>query len=224
MGTVNAIHHLAIATHDIRAQLEFFTEVVGGELVALYWLHGAKGVAHGFVSLEGGTHLAFEQHPMDEAAGGNPGTPPSRVPRPGAMQHVAFNVPSFDALLTMRDRVRSHGVNCVGPIDHGFCQSIYFAGPEYIALEVANSPAPVDADRWIDPTVIEALGLSAEDIDRYRNPTSFDSRGGSVPQPPIDWSGTHIFDDRKQYERLMALDDQAVWDRLSDPEPPVASG
>ena len=42
MGLSNGIHHLAIATRDITAQVEFFTQVCGMELVALYWMHGLE--------------------------------------------------------------------------------------------------------------------------------------------------------------------------------------
>src|SRR2546429_5750238 len=40
MGLPNGIHHLAICTKDIKKQIEFFTQVCGMELVALYWMHG----------------------------------------------------------------------------------------------------------------------------------------------------------------------------------------
>ena len=35
----NGVHHLAISTKDIKKQIEFFTDVLGGELKALYWMH-----------------------------------------------------------------------------------------------------------------------------------------------------------------------------------------
>ena len=53
----------------------------------------------------------------------------------GTMQHVAFNVDAFEDLMALRDRIRDRGVQVFGPIDHGFVQSIYFAGPEGLALE-----------------------------------------------------------------------------------------
>ena len=40
--SINGIHHLAIATRDIKAQIEFFSDVLGAELVALYWMHGSR--------------------------------------------------------------------------------------------------------------------------------------------------------------------------------------
>ena len=36
MNKVEGLHHLAITTADIKAQIEFFTDKLGMELVALY--------------------------------------------------------------------------------------------------------------------------------------------------------------------------------------------
>jgi hypothetical protein len=43
----------------------------------------------------------------------------------GVMQHLGLNVDTEADLLAIRDRVRSHGHWVMGPIDHGFCKSIY---------------------------------------------------------------------------------------------------
>ena len=60
------------------------------------------------------------------------------------MQHLALNVDDDAQLIAMRDRIRSRGVNVIGPIDHGFCKSIYFAGPEHLTLEISTSRAAID--------------------------------------------------------------------------------
>ena len=63
MGLNNGIHHLAVATADIKRQIEFFTDVMGMELVALYWMHGVEGAWHGFLKLNDSSYLAFVQTP-----------------------------------------------------------------------------------------------------------------------------------------------------------------
>jgi len=63
MGLPNGVHHLAIGTRDIKAQIEFFTQVVGMELVALYWMHGVPETVHGFLRLNDSSSLAFVQMP-----------------------------------------------------------------------------------------------------------------------------------------------------------------
>jgi catechol-2,3-dioxygenase len=55
------------------------------------------------------------------------------------MQHVAFNVDGIEDLLAMRDRIRNRGLNVFGPLNHGLCHSIYFAGPEHLSLEIATA-------------------------------------------------------------------------------------
>ena len=136
----DGINHLALATRDIKGQIEFFTDVLGGELKALYWMHGVADTFHAFVELSPTCYIAFQQHPdnpQDAIIGvthaGNAGGQVTA----GTMQHLAFNVPSLDDLYAMRDRIRSRGIPVIGPMNHGMCQSMYFAGPECLALEVA---------------------------------------------------------------------------------------
>ena len=38
MNKVEGLHHLAISTADMKGQIEFFTEKLGMELQALYWM------------------------------------------------------------------------------------------------------------------------------------------------------------------------------------------
>ena len=63
MGLPNGVHHLAICTKDIKGQIEFFTQVVGMELVALYWMHGVDNTFHGFLKLNDSSSIAFVESP-----------------------------------------------------------------------------------------------------------------------------------------------------------------
>jgi len=63
MGLANGVHHLAICTKDIKKQIEFFSQVVGAELVALYWMHGVDHTFHGFLRLSDSSSIAFVQSP-----------------------------------------------------------------------------------------------------------------------------------------------------------------
>ena len=51
MNKLEGLHHLAITTADIKTQIEFFTDKLGMELVALYWMHGVENTFHGFLRL-----------------------------------------------------------------------------------------------------------------------------------------------------------------------------
>jgi len=124
----------------MKRQLTFWCDALGLPLKALYWMHGVKGAYHGFIELSPDSYIAFVQHPKnsDEVEfGTSHADGPGGEVRGGTMQHLAMHVDTFDELLTMRDRLRSKGIQVLGPIDHGFVQSIYFEGPEGLNLEVA---------------------------------------------------------------------------------------
>jgi catechol 2,3-dioxygenase-like lactoylglutathione lyase family enzyme len=219
------VHHLAISTGDIKAQIEFCSDVLGMELVALYWMHGVDGAWHAFLKLNDTSSLAFVQ--MDGIAeiptelGVTHAGSGGGLSAGGTMQHVAFDVADEAELLAMRDRIRSRGVNVMGPIHHGMCSSIYFAGPEGLTLEVATSAEPIDGDHWIDPEVVGLAGISADELDRYRTPEPFKPAEQPVAQPPIDPAKPHMAYPPKVYARLMTMPDDEFTARMSMTEPPV---
>ena len=222
----NGVHHLAISTADIKSQIEYFTDVLGMELVALYWMHGVEGAWHGFVKANDHCYIAFVQMdaikdiPIEygQSHAGSGALPSA----PGTMQHVALNVDTEQDLLNMRDRIRSRGVNVLGPIDHGMCQSIYFAGPEGLTLEVATSEVAIDPRAWIDPEVVALAGIDAEALARFKAPATFAGESGGVPQPPIDPDKPHMQYPPEVYKQIMSMSDEQI-SALSDmSEPPVA--
>jgi len=225
MNKVDGLHHLAICTADMKAQIEFFTDKLGMELVALYWMHGVPNTWHGFLRLNDESAIAFVQNPdvakvpvsLGQTHAGNPGANCAR----GAMQHVAFRVKNDAELHAMRDRLRAKGVPVLGPLDHGMCKSIYFAGPENLSLELSFSTQPIDARAWIDPEVVALAGIDAEELARYRRPADFQDRGGRVPQPALDGPGPHMTNyPPGGYEKLLGLSDADVL-AMSENEPPV---
>lgn len=225
MTRANGLHHLAISTGNMKAQIEFFSDVLGMELVALYWMHGVAGTWHGFMRLNDKASVAFVQNDKIKATqpqlgvshAGNPGLPTA----PGAMQHVAFNVDSDEELLNMRDRIRSRGINIIGPLDHGMCKSIYFAGPEGLCLEIATSSEAIDARAWIDPEVQALAGINQQELERFKNPAAYRGEGGKLKQPPYDASKPHQVYTPDVYKHLLAMSDEDILKRLSVPEPPV---
>ncbi len=225
MARANGLHHLAVSTGNMKAQIEFFSDVLGMELVALYWMHGVEGTWHGFMRLNDGASIAFVQNDkiaavkpvMGVSHAGSAALPSA----PGTMQHVAFNVDSEAELLAMRDRIRSRGINVIGPLDHGMCQSIYFAGLENLALEIATSKAAIDARAWIDPEVVKLAGIAPDELARFKRPAAYKGEGGKVAQPPYDASKPHLAFPPEQYKVLLAMPDEEVTRRMSVPEPPV---
>ena len=162
----NGVNHLALSTADMKAQLTFWGDVLGCPTKALYWMHGVANTFHGFVELAPDSYIAFVQSPGNPTEpqwgvthSGNAGDPVTA----GTMQHLALNVDSIDDVLTMRDRIRSRGIQVIGPIDHGMIQSIYFAGPENLALEVCTGRS-IDERQWVDPEVQGLCGISDDEL------------------------------------------------------------
>lgn len=219
----SGVNHLALATADMKTQIKFWTEVLGCPLKALYWMHGVEGTFHGFVELSPDSYVAFVQHPKNPTdielgithAGNSAG--PVTV---GAMQHVALHAKTFDDLMTMRDRIRSHGVQVMGPIDHGFIQSIYFAGPEGLSLEIAHGSA-IPAENWIDPEVTDLCGISAEEVESYKSPPAHTVRAGPIAQPDGEAWPEAVMLPPKYHAAVMRIPDQEAWDRFSETTPPV---
>jgi catechol 2,3-dioxygenase-like lactoylglutathione lyase family enzyme len=217
----NGINHLAIATRDIKAQIAFFTDVLGGSLKALYWMHGVANTFHGFVELSPTCYLAFQQHPDNPGdiqigvthAGNAGGTVTG-----GTMQHLAFNVDTLEDLYAIRDRIRSRGIAVMGPMNHGMCQSIYFAGPEGLALEVTHG-RDIDADQWVDPEVQALAGISDDELRAYVHPAPFERPAEPVAQPPLDPSKPQLHYPEPVLRALMGRADEAMWNAVESRTP-----
>jgi len=225
MSNLNGIHHLAIMTSDVKSQIAFFSDVLGMKLKALYWMHGVEGYFHAFMELNPHCCVAFVAAPAVKdiptefgvSHAGNPMKPCAA----GAMQHVAFNVDDDAALLAMRDRIRSRGVRVLGPLDHGFCKSIYFAGPEHLVLEVSTSERAIDAEAWIDPQVVALNGISAQELARYKQPASFTASGGTLAQPAAGTGKPEYAQMDAAFAHAFDLPDEVVTRAMSETTPPV---
>ncbi len=215
MNKVEGMHHIAIATGDMKAQIAFFTDKLGMELVALYWMHGVENTFHGFLRLNDESSVALVYNPQIAKIEPQPGVPHAGNPgadcAPGTLQHLALRVKGHDELLAMKDRLRSKGVPVVGPKDHGMCMSIYFAGPENLSLEFSYSTQPIDARAWIDPEVVDLCGISAAELESYKVSSDFADQGGAVKQPGTDAPGPHMTNyPPGVYERILRVPDEIM--------------
>jgi len=227
MNKVQGLHHLAVCTADMKAQIEFFTDKLGMELQALYWMHGVENTWHGFLRLNDESSIAFVCNPdiadiprvLGESHAGNPAANCAG----GTMQHLAMKVHDHAELMAMRDRLRSRGVPVMGPVEHGLCCSIYFAGPENLSLELSYSNEPINNEAWIDPEVVELAGISQDELERYKNPPAYADAGAKVPQPDtVRAPGPHMtnYPRPDTYEMLMNAPDEAILNSVPS-EPPV---
>lgn len=224
---LTGIHHIAIMAADIKKHIEFFSDVLGAKLSALFDMHGVPGGLHAFLHLNDDCYFSIVELPgakdvKIELGKTHSGTGADAC-APGALQHMAFNVDSLDDLLAMRDRIRSKGVNVIGPMDHGMCWSIYFAGPDQMTLEVATrqGEGELDQNAWIDPTVLEKAGISAEEAERFKNPARYDGPAG-VPQPEYDPAKPHQAYPEEMYKAMLAAPDEVILQASQQfNEPPV---
>ncbi|MBT5898110.1 MAG: VOC family protein, partial [Rhodospirillaceae bacterium] len=79
-----------------------------------------------------GSYLAFFELPNSPTMGKDPNTPEW-------VQHIAFSVPDMDTLLACKERIESHDVDVIGPIDHSLFKSIYCFDPNGHRLELATN-------------------------------------------------------------------------------------
>tara|TARA_R110001606_G_scaffold25559_2_gene83028 strand:+ start:1956 stop:2657 length:702 start_codon:yes stop_codon:yes gene_type:complete len=220
----SGIHHIAIMSSDIKKHIAFFSEVMNFPLVALFDMHGVPGGLHAFLRMNDHSFFSIVQLPdvdkipvtLGVTHSGN-GALPSAA---GTMQHLAFRADDEEGLLGMRDRLRSHGINVIGPLDHGFCKSIYFAGPDQMTLEVAAPATPVDPKQWIDPTVLEKAGISAAEAESYKAPAPYEGKGNE-PQPPYDPAKPHMVYPPEMYQQMLKTPDDVIANAAKFPGPPV---
>lgn len=221
----SGVNHLALSTNDMKAQIEFFTQVVGMELTALFPMHGAEGASHCFLKAGKDCYLSFIQmqgvviEPMIGVSHARDVLAPVAG---GAMQHISFNVETMSELLDLRDRLRGNGCAVFGPLDHGTCKSMYLGAPEGIVLEFATCDGSPDMDPkvWVDPATGAVLGMTADDLARYVSPPAIAGQAGSLPQPDLE---TSVYPPppipRPMFEALGQLNDEELSKALSFPTP-----
>jgi catechol-2,3-dioxygenase len=98
---------------------------------------------HYFFEIGAGNTIAFFEWANEDI---DTFTKPAGVPPsfPTQFDHVSFDLPDEQALVDLRDRLRSADVECTEVVDHDFIRSVYFNDPNGIALE---------ASYWVrDPT------------------------------------------------------------------------
>lgn len=125
------INHLALVTPDMDATVRFYHGVLGMRLVATLM---AGPMRHYFFEMGAQNTVAFF-----EWKGAGTLTKQAGVPISATVQldHLSFNLPDEDALLTLRDRLVAADCGITEVVDHDIMHSVYFTDPNGIALEAS---------------------------------------------------------------------------------------
>lgn len=155
------LHHVAYRCRDAQRTVDFYTRVIGLDYAAGLvpppgrtapsWplnepgrpprkvLGAPADSIHIFFALGDGSYLAFFDVASSPEEQEDPATP-------WWVKHIAFETDSMEKLAAAKARLEAHGVQVLGPKDHGFCQSIYFMDPDGHRLEITvRSERP---DTW----------------------------------------------------------------------------
>lgn len=127
------VNHLALVTPDMDATVRFWHGVLGARIVATI---GTPAFRHYFFDIGDGNTVAFFEYAEQQL---DMYAKPAGVPYAKASQfdHLSLNLPDEDALLRLRDRLKSHDCEVTDVVDHGFIRSIYFSDPTGMALEAS---------------------------------------------------------------------------------------
>jgi glyoxylase I family protein len=154
---ITRIHHVAYRCRDARETVEFYRDVLGMPFTMAFSEDRVPSTKepdpymHVFLDAGMGNVLAFFELPTKPPMGRDPNTPTW-------VQHIAFEVPDLASLLEAKLRAERHGLEVIGPTDHGLFKSIYFFDPNGHRLELAvnvGSAEDVARAQAVAPAMLE---------------------------------------------------------------------
>ena len=140
------LHHAAYRCRDAEETRHFYEDILGLPLIhtiresAVVSTGEPCPFVHLFFALSDGSAIAFFDLGDDTAAEPSPNTPIW-------VNHIAFKVPSMEALTAMKTRLEGNNIQVRGYIDHDSTQSIYFFDPNGVRLEFALDTLTEDEER-----------------------------------------------------------------------------
>ena len=154
---LGGVHHVAYRCKDAKETVEFYHDVLGMDFqLAIAEDHVPSTGAydpymHIFLDAGNGNVLAFFELPEQPDMDRDHNTPQW-------VQHIAFKVATMDDLLNAKTRAEAHGLDVIGPTNHGIFRSIYFFDPNGHRLELAcntGTPEQMAELKRVAPEMLE---------------------------------------------------------------------
>ena len=154
---LHGVHHVAYRCKDAKETVEFYHDVLGMDFqLAIAEDHVPSTGAydpymHIFLDAGNGNVLAFFELPEQPDMDRDHNTPQW-------VQHIAFKVATMDDLLNAKTRAEAHGLDVIGPTNHGIFRSIYFFDPNGHRLELAcntGTPEQMAELKRVAPEMLE---------------------------------------------------------------------
>ncbi len=154
---VQKLNHVAYRCRDAAETMHFYRDVLGLKLAHVITQDRVPSTqelaphCHLFFEMADGSWVAFFDLVNEESV--------AQANNPDWAQHLALEVASVDVLETARQNLVANDVDVLGPVDHGFIQSIYFYDPSGHRLELtARTTEPGDLERFAAeaPELIQA--------------------------------------------------------------------
>lgn len=133
--TVQRLHHVAYRCVDARETVAFYEHFLDLKLTTSIAENVVPSTGeryphiHVFLEMADGGSVAFFELPESDEMVVDPNTP-------DWVQHLALKVENSDVLLDYKERLEGAGYSVLGPINHSFCESIYFHDPSGHRLEL----------------------------------------------------------------------------------------
>lgn len=125
MTDIKGLHHNAYRCRDSEETRAWYEEFLGLPLVSAFEIRDGKAL-HTFFQMKDGSCLAFFEAPDK----------PFEFKRQDDLDlHIALGVDN-DVFDRMLEKGRTRGIEVRGPVDHGFCRSIYFRDPNGYVVEL----------------------------------------------------------------------------------------
>lgn len=137
---ITGLNHFAWRCRDAEETLHFYEDILGLPLVHTIALDHVPSTGeyapymHLFFRMTDGSCIAFFDLGDDGNYTPDPGTPLW-------VNHFAMEVAEYEDVLAFAKRLEDHGIDYIGPTDHGFIRSIYFFDPNNLRLEITCNMA-----------------------------------------------------------------------------------